>query len=161
MTTTTDQAINHNQLNSDASNTLLSLEYSVTRGIVVIDLNQDYECILGDLRDHFDDIGHTDEWSYHESSATEILFCRCLDQLTRLVVTLVIAAESGNALARNHLLRAQEELEWVPFSEIIDSTKTCQQDLREMLCLDSPYTKQYIWLKNPSNAAQELWGINF
>lgn len=121
---------------------------------VTIELNQNYSKILEEIRLHCDDISHTDEWSYHASSTTEVLFCRCMEYLKDLIRKLTVLASEGSVLAKKHLQDASQELEW----QVVNSEGLHNED-------DCPFTDcsgaHYFYLRNPSKAAQELWEINF
>jgi hypothetical protein len=127
---------------------------SVSGMQVKIDLNQDYLEILEDLRNHVDDISHTDECSYHESSTLEVLFCRCMEYLKGLIAELTVHAEGGNLLAQKHLADASVELEWclVNYAAIGEEDECAFTDLKG---------EHHFYLRNPSDAAKELWEICF
>jgi hypothetical protein len=127
---------------------------SVSGTPVQIELNQDYLEILEDLRYHVDDISHTEESSYHESSTIEVLFCRCMEYLKDLIAELSIHAAEGNLLAQKHLADASVELEWC----LVNPAAIGDED--ECAFTDSTGVHQF-YLRNPSDAAKELWEIPF
>lgn len=133
---------------------LPSLPISVSGDLTEINLNQSLAEILEDIRSHADDISYTDESCYHESSTLEVLFCRCMSFLKQLIVELSNRAAEGYLLATKHLVDASLELEWC----IVNSISDLDED--ECAFTDS-MGEHHFYLRNPSDAAKELWNINF
>ena len=133
---------------------LPSLTISVSGDLTEINLNQSFAEILEDIRSHADDISYTDESCYHESSTLEVLFCRCMSFLKQLIVELRNRAADGYLLAKKHLADASLELEWC----LVNSISDLDED--ECSFTDSK-GEHHFYLRNPSDAAKELWTINF
>ena len=141
-------------MTANAMNTLPAFTAKVDGQFVEFNINNTYQEILEEIREHCDDISHTDEWSYHASSTLEVLYCRCLDYLKELICELTIHALSGNDLAKKHLKEASKELEW----KIVNIEAAGEED--ECVFTDSE-GNHFFQLRNPSEAAKELWTICF